>query len=63
MGIKRSVISLVTMVVAAVSLAIGLSAASPDIYYDMHSSTGVAKIVATSSATTSYVTPSIYYDM
>jgi len=63
MGIKRSMIGLVTMVVASVALAIGLSAATPDIYFDMSHSTGVAKIVASSSATTSYVSPNIYFDM
>jgi len=63
MGIKRSMIGLVTMVVAAVALAIGLSAVTPNVYFDMHRSTGVARLVAANSVTTSYVTPNVYFDM
>src|SRR5262245_60588471 len=39
MGIKRSVIGLVTMVVAALALTIGLATVTPNMYYDMPSST------------------------
>jgi hypothetical protein len=35
MGIKRSVIGVVTMAVAAGAVAVGLTTATPDVYYDM----------------------------
>jgi hypothetical protein len=63
MGIRRSVTGLVTMVVAAVALSIGLSADKPNIYFDMHHGTEVAQLVTASSATTSNMSPSIYFDM
>jgi hypothetical protein len=63
MGIRRSLIGLVTMAVAAVALALGLAAQTPDVYFDMQGSTGVAVIAATNSATTSYATPCVYFDM
>jgi hypothetical protein len=63
MGIKRSLIGFVTMVVAVVAVAIGLSAQTPDIYFDMSHSTGVAPLIALNSATTSYTSPDIYFDM
>jgi hypothetical protein len=50
MGIKRSVIGLVTMVVAALALTIGLATVTPNMYYDMPSSI------------TSTATPDMYYD-
>jgi len=56
-------IGIVTMMVAAVALAIGLSAQTPSIYFDMYHNTGVVTLVAANSATTSYTSPDIYFDM
>ena len=53
MGTKRIVLGLVTLVMAALSLAAGLTAtAHPNVYYDMLRSPG------TTSATSQ-----VYYDM
>lgn len=53
MGIKRIVLGLVTLTMAAISLAAGLSAATPNVYYDM----------LRGPVGTSVVTPQVYYDM
>jgi hypothetical protein len=46
------------------AVAVGLTTATPDVYYDMHGNHGVTRlIVATDSATTPNVTPDVYYDM
>jgi len=64
MGIKRIVVGLVTLVVAATTLAAGLSAATPNVYYDMYRDSGAAhQIVAMSSGITPTGTPDVYYDM
>jgi hypothetical protein len=64
MGIKRSLIGLVTMAVAATALVIGLSAVKPDTYFDMHRSTEVGRLIVTAnSATTPYASPQTYFDM
>jgi hypothetical protein len=62
MGIKR-VLGLVTTMVAAVVLSIGLSAVKPNVYFDMHRSAAVGHLIVASSANTSSLTPTVYFDM
>ena len=64
MGIKRSVVGLVTTMVAASALATGLSIVTPNVYHDMHNNPSVGRLIINAdSATTSTTGPDVYYDM
>jgi hypothetical protein len=61
MGIKRSVVGLVTMAVAATAVAVVQPTATPNMYYDMPTTKVARSIVTADSATTS-TAPQMYYD-
>jgi hypothetical protein len=64
MRLRRAAVGLVTLVMAAGTVAAGQAAANPNVYYDMYRDSGVAhQVVAQGSSTTSVATPDVYYDM
>jgi hypothetical protein len=63
MGLRRTAISVVTLVVAAGTVAVGQATVSTKTYYDMLRTTGTTQVVTASSATTPTATPDTYYDM
>jgi hypothetical protein len=62
MGIKRSVVGLVTMAVALGAVAVSPATAAPRMYYELPSTKVARQIVSADSATTSTASPAMYYE-